>query len=192
MDPSYQGRVPKVPYSTRQGGGRFRPTPKVLLIALVLVVLVIIGFVLMSQSGDKSGPLQQHLSARLATLQKITNEGEKNLKNGDLREFNARLRIQLTSDTKSISDNSIAGKTDKAIVANEADTASFDALKEAQLNSRFDETYRKLIAQKLDSTMALMKELHGKTPSAKLKSALSSAYGNFDKLQSEVSPAATN
>lgn len=192
MDPSYQGRVPQVPYSSRQGGGRFRLNPRMLMIGGILLVLVIVGFVLMSQSGDKSGALQQHLSARLATLQKMTDEGEKNLKSADLREFNARLRIQLTSDTKSISDNLIIAKTDKTISANEADTASFDALKDAQLNSRFDDTYRKLIAQKLDSTMALMKELHGKTPSAKLKSALSSAYGNFDKLQSEVSPTTTN
>ena len=188
MDPSYRGRVPQVPYSARQSGGRFRLQPRTLVIALVLVVIVIIGFVLLSQSGDKTGPLQQHLTARLATLQKMTDEGDKNIKGSDLREFNARLRIQLSSDIKSISDVVTQAKADKAITANEADTASFESLKTAQLNSRFDDTYRTLITAKLDSTNALMKELYGKTPSKKLKDALSSAYGNFDKLQTQVTP----
>lgn len=192
MDPSYQGRIPQVPYSSRQGRGRLRLSPRALLIGIILAVLVIVGAVLMSQSGDKSGPLQQHLTARLATLQKMTDEGEKNIKSSDLREFNARLRIQLSSDIKSISDNVKASKPDKQIAANEADAASFASLHDAQLNSRFDDAYRKLIYQKLDSTMSLMKELHSKTPSKKLKTAVSSAYGNFDRLQDEVSPTATN
>ncbi len=192
MDPSYRGRIPQVPYSTRQSSGRFRLSPKTLLMGLVLLVLIIVGFVLLSQSGDKSGPLQQHLIARLTTLQKITDEGEKNIVSGDLREFNARLRIQLSSDIKGITDVATPGKTDKAITANEADTASFETLKDAQLNSRFDDAYRKLIAQKLDSTAALMKEVYGKTPSRKLKTAINDAYVNFNKLQTEVSPVSTN
>lgn len=192
MDPSYHGRVPKVPYSSRQNGGRFRLSQKTLIVGLVLVALVIIGVILMSQSGDKSGPLQQHLIARLATLQKMAEEGERNIVSSDLREYNARLRVQLSSDIKSINDTATPGKTDKTITANEADEASFASLKDAQLNSRFDDAYRKLIYQKLDSTRSLMKELYGKTPSRKLKAALDSAYQNFDKLQTEVSPVTTN
>ena len=191
MDPSYRGRVPQVPYSTRQNGGRFRLSPKTLMIGLVLIVLLIIGGVLLSQSGDKSAPLQQHLTARLATLQKMTEEGEKNIVSGDLREFNARLRIQLSSDIKSITEVATPGKTDKTIAANEADAASFASLKDAQLNSRFDDTYRKLIAQKLDSTTALMKELYGKTPSRKLKTAIDHAYRNFKQLEKQVTPTPT-
>ncbi|TAH35672.1 hypothetical protein EYC59_01795 [Candidatus Saccharibacteria bacterium] len=186
MDPSYRGRVPQVPYSSRQSGGRFRLQPRTLVIALVLIVVVIIGFVLLSQSGDKSGPLQQHLSARLATLQKMTDEGEKNLKSSDLRELNARLRIQLSSDTKSLGDSFTETKPDKTITANEADTASFNSLKEAQLNSRFDDSYRTLIAHKLDSTTLLMKELYGKTQSKKLKDALNNAYKNFKQLEDQL------
>ncbi len=186
MDPSYRGRVPQVPYSARQSGGRFRLQPRTLIIALVLVVVVIIGFVLLSQSGDQSGSLQQHLSARLTTLQKMSDEGEKNLKDSDLREFNARLRIQLSSDIKSISDVVTQAKPDKAITANEADTASFESLKTAQLNSRFDDTYRTLIAAKLDSTTLLMKELYGKTQSKKLKDALDAAYKNFKQLEDQL------
>ena len=191
MDPSYRGRVPQVPYSARQSGGRFRLQPRTLIIALVLIVVVIIGFVLLSQSGDKSGPLQQRLTARLATLQKMTDEGEKTLKSSDLRELNARLRLQLSSDTKALGDRFTEPNPDKTITANEADTASFNSLKEAQLNSRFDDTYRKLIAQKLDSTTLLMKELHGKTQSKKLKDALNDAYRNLTLLQDQVTPTTT-
>lgn len=192
MDPSYQGRVPQVPYSSGQRGRGLRLSPRGVVIGIVLAVAVMVGALLITQSSDKTVPLQQHLTARLATLQKIAAEGDKNIASGDLRAYNARLRIQLISDVKSISDAVATQKLDPVIVANEADNASFDSLKDAQLNSRFDDAYRKLLSQKFDSTMLLMKELHGKTQSAELKSALSTAYGNLEKLQTEVTPITTN
>ena len=179
-----------MPYHTRQRG-RFRMSPRGLIIGGLLLAGIITAAILLSSTGDKSGSLQLRLAARLATLEKMTAEGDQYIKDGSLREFNGRLRIQLASEQKSLSAAYTAKKSDPRITANEADKASFDTLKDAQLNSRFDTSYRKLIAQKLDSTTLLMKELHSNTLSRSLKDALSTAYDNFKQLEAQLTTPAS-
>lgn len=190
MDPSFRGRTPNVPYSNRTQG-RFHISPRMLLVGGLLLAGVIAATILLSSSGDKSGSLQLRLAARLATLEKMTVQGDQYIKEGSLREFNGRLRIQIASDQKGLSAAYTAKKSDPGITANEADKASFDALKDAQLNSRFDAAYRKLIAQKLDSTTLLIKELHSKTLSKSLKDALNAAYNNFKQLETQLTTPAS-
>lgn len=190
MDPTYQGRVPQVPYSNRSRS-RFRLTTRMLLISGAILVSVIVGFVMLANSGDKTGPLQQRLNARLGTLEKMAAEGKKNISSTELKEFNGRLSIQLTSDITSINKVASEKRVDKAITAAEADTASFEILEDARLNSRFDDTYRRIVSQKLDSTTALMKELYDKTRSQSLKAALGASYRSLKQLETQLTPTAT-
>jgi predicted outer membrane protein len=68
----------------------------------------------------------------------------------------------------------------------EADTATFDSLKNAALNNNFDSAYRKTISQKLESTNALIRELYDKTSDKDLKSILNDAYTHFKLLQNQL------
>jgi hypothetical protein len=191
MDPSYHGFGAPVP--TKNYSRRASPMKMVLLIiGAVIAIGISLGLFLMSR--DQTGPLQHRLSARLSTLEKIVAEGTKNAKSPALKEMNSSISIQVLSDAINIrAELKKAGvtKLDKDVVAAEADTASFKALSDASLNNRFDETYEKLIAQKLDSTNALIKELHGKTTRKSLKTALDIAYGHFKQLQTQLAASST-
>jgi hypothetical protein len=186
MDPTYHGFGAPVPTKNYSRGGLQRNM--LLLIIGGIVAVIIAGFLLIS-SQDKSGPLQTRLSARLDALQKIAAEGTKNAKDPGLRELNSRISIQVLSDTTSIDaalKSAGAKKPDKSVTTDEADTASFTTLHEAALNNRFDSAYKKLIAQKLDSTNALVKELFDTTGNKNLRSVLNDTYGHFKQLQDQL------
>lgn len=184
MDPTYQGFGTPVPSKNLY---RRRSPGKMIGLIIAGIVVVIIGIVLMMNSGDKTITLQQRLIARLDTLQKIVDEGRKNAKSPDLRELNSVIAIQTLSDATTLkAAMTKAGKPSKEHTGSEADTDSFNELKEAALNSRFDSTYQKVIAGKLDSTNALIKEIHDKTTSNKLRSELNTVYGHFKQLQAQL------
>jgi hypothetical protein len=154
------------------------------------VVVIILAIYMTIASQDQSVPLQARLSARLTTLGTMVAVGEKNAKNPDLRQMNSTIATQVLSDTTSIAaELKKAGlsRPDKTVTTAEADTASFTTLTDAALNNNFDSTYKKMIAQKLDSTNALIKELYDKTTTHKsLKPVLNEAYGHFKLLQSQL------
>jgi len=190
MDPSYQGRTPQAPYSSNRRRG-LRLTPRALMLIVGALVAVIIGVVLLANSGDKTIPLQLRLSARLTTLEKMSTDGKKNLVSGDLKELNGRLAIQLISDQKAIGGAMNAGKSDPLITTAEADTSSFESLETARLNSNYDATYRRIVSQKLDSTTALMRELYDATRSQSLKEALNNSYRSLKEIEKQLAPTAT-
>ena len=187
MDPTYHGFGAPVPTKNSSRGGGV--SKKTLLLIIGGIIVVILAVVLLISGQDKSGPLQARLSARLGTLQKIVAEGTKNARDPDLQRLNSGISIQVLSDSTTIgAELAKAGmkKPDKASVTAEADTASFTALKDASLNNRFDTAYKKLIAQKLDSTNALVKELYDKTTRKSLRAALNETYSHFKQLQTQL------
>lgn len=188
MDPSYHGLGVPVPSNNRRPG---LFSPKMLLFVIGGILVIAVGVVLLTLSRDTTTPLQSRLSARLDTLQRIVAEGQKNIKDPDLKTINSQISIQVMSDTAAIkAELKKAGSPapDKTLIAAEADTASFATLKDAALNNRFDTTYRKLIGQKLDSTTALIKEIYGKSSRSAIKKVLNTAYSDFNKLQNQLSP----
>lgn len=186
MDPTYRGLGVPVPSSRPKGGGF---AGRMTLIIIILVIAVIGGGALMFLNQDKSKALQPKLAARLDTLQKIIAEGTKNAKSGDLRKINSDISIQVLSDTATIDAKLKAAGTDKpdgASVAAEADTATFTSLKNAALDNHFDSTYQKVIAEKLESTNALVRELYDKSSNKDLRSALNDTYTHFKLLQNQL------
>lgn len=186
MDPTYHGLGAPVPTTYRSRRGL---SPKIILFALGAIGVIIAGIAMVVMTQDSSGPLQPRLYARLDTLQGLVAEGTKNAKDPDLQRLNSSISIQVLSDTTSIkAELAKLGlkKPDKAVIAAEADAASFKALGDASLNNRFDEAYRKLIAQKLDSTNALIKELYDKTSRKDLRAVLDTTYAHFNQLQAQL------
>jgi hypothetical protein len=186
MDPTYRGFGTPVPTKNQYRRGI---SGKTILVVIGAIIAVIIGIVLLTSSGDKTGPLQSRLLARLDTMQKIVAEGTTNAKDPELQELNSAISIQVMSETATLQaefKKNGGGKTDKNITKEEADTTTFESLKSAALNSRFDSTYRQVVAGKLDSTNALIKELYDKSKNEKVREALNNAYGHFKQLQTQL------
>ena len=159
------------------------------LIIIILLIAVVGGAALMFFNQDASKPLQPKLIARLDTLQAMVVDGTKNVKDGDLRKINSDISIQVMSDATAIDTKLESLGQDKPGDADktaEADTATFTTLKNAALNNNYDSTYRRTIAQKLESTNALIRELYDKTSDKGLKSVLNDAYTHFKLLQNQL------
>lgn len=187
MDPTYHGFGAPVPTTRRGGGGGL--AGRMTLVIILAIIAVIVGGALMFLNQDASKPLQPQLLARLGTLQKIVADGTKNISDPDLRKINSDISIQVLSDTAAVTAKLTAAgvaKPDEASVAAEADTATFASLKDAELNNRYDSTYRKIIAQKLESTNALVRELYDKTSNKDIKPALNDTYTHFKLLQNQL------
>lgn len=192
MDPTYRGFGAPVPTARRGGGGL---AGRMTLVIVIAVIAIIGGAFMIISSQDSSKPLQPKLLARLDTLQKIVAEGTKNATDGDLRKINADISIQVMSDTASVAAKMKSlgqGDPSKADEAAEADAATFASLKDAALNSNFDSTYRRTIAQKLESTNALIRELYDKTASKDLKPTLNDTYTHFKLLENQLAGSASS
>lgn len=193
MDPSLLGRP--IPAPTAQKPTRTFPA-KLVLIVLALIALVVGGLMLIVASSDNSGQLMQRLSARHATTLKLVADGQKNLTDDNLQKINSELNIILLSDSARVQTElasaGIAKKLDKEIVAAEADSTTFDKLASAKLNAQYDSTYRTILIQKLESLTVLLRELHDKTKSKSLKTALSSEYQHLTGYLNELEKLSNN
>ena len=183
MDPSYLGQPIQPPTANKPTG---LVTKRSLLLIISGAFAVIAGAFMLFASGDRSGPLQQRLSARQATTLAIIDDGKKNLTDDELQKLNSELSIVLLSDNNKLTAALAAAgtkKADKATTAAEADAATFEKLKTAKLNAQYDSTYQTVLSQKLESLMALSQELHGKTKKKQLKAVLAEEYTHLATYQ---------
>ena len=193
MDPTYLGQP--IPTPTAQKPASAFPA-RLVLIILVVIAVIVGGFMLLAASSDNSGQLMQRLSARQNTTLKLVADGQKNLSDDNLQKINSELNLVLLSDNTLVQSEltgaGIAKKMDKDIVASEADSATFDKLATAKLNAQYDTTYRVTLTQKLESLSALLRELHDKTKSKSLKTALASEYKHLNGYIDELEKLAAN
>ena len=193
MDPSLLGK--SIPTPTAQKPASAFPA-RLVLIVLVIVAVLVGGFMLLVAGSDNSGQLMQRLSARQATTLKLIANGQKNLNDDNLQKINSELNLILLSDNTfvqgELSKAGMAKKMDKNIAAAEADSATFDKLASAKLNAQYDSTYRVTLTQKLESLSALLRELHDKTKSKSLKSALSAEYKHLSGYIDDLEKLASN
>ena len=139
-----------------------------------VILLVIIAVFALTSSG--SGPVQkmQTLAARLSTLQKISSDAQKNIKNGELRSTNSNLTLFLTNANRDIVEpfgkNGVdIKKLDKNIVTKENGEALSKKLEDARLNAVFDRTYAREMAYQLETVAALMSEVYTSSKNKTLK-----------------------
>ncbi len=164
-------------------------TRKQLIIAAVLgfaVVLVLILALTVGLASNKK-PLEQ-LAASLQGTQTIAASADTLLKDSQLRVLNSNLEIYLTNTNRDIAapllkDNVDVTKLDKTIVASEAGTDVLARLEDARLNAVYDSTYAREMSYRLDSTVALMKQIYGSTNNSSLKTFLNNAYTNLAPTQ---------
>jgi len=187
MDPSLLGHPIPTPTARKRTGVM---TKRTLFVALAVIAAIAAGAFMLLGSQDNSGQLQQRLSARQATTLRLIADGQKNIESDDLAKLNSELSIVLTGDNVTLqSALKTAGmkKADKTVVAAEADTETFTKLKTAKLNAQYDASYKNVLIQKLESLQALLQELHGKTKSKSLKSALATEYEHVARYHKTLS-----
>lgn len=176
MDPSYLGRPIPAPTAQKPSG---LMTHRTFFLVLLLVVAIVAGMLMMFASSDSTGELQQRLSARQETTLKLVADGKKNITDDNLSKLNSELSIVLTSDNNATQTAMKAAglkKVEKTITADEADAATFEQLKSAKLNAQYDATYRRVMAQKIESLRSLLRELHDATKIKDLKPSLAAEY----------------
>lgn len=186
MNPQYQTTLPPPP--TKRPTSIF--SPKIFLIGGGIVFALILAGTLLVLGNSKNPISQmQRLSARFENLQTIAEQGTKNVQGADLKKTQGDASILIIGHAATINaamKDAGLGKVPKGITALESDEATIATLLDAQLNGRFDAVYQKALAQKLESTMALMREVNDKTNNRDLKDALSTAYTNFGGILDQL------
>jgi hypothetical protein len=149
-----------------------------------LLVAIIVG--IFALSSGSNGPTQkmQTLSARLTTLQTISDKAQKNIKSGDLRSTNSSLTIFLTNANRDIvtpfGKNGVdIKKIDKKIISKEAGTAVTKKLEDARLNAVYDRIYASEMGYQLETVAALMKDIYTNSKSKSLKEFLVATDDNL-------------
>lgn len=189
MDPSYLGRPIPVPTTQKSSG---IVTKRTFFIIIGLLLVIIAGIFLLSNSGDQSGALQQRLLLRQKATLDILNDGQKNITSPDLLKINSELRLLITgsnSNTETIIKKNAGkkkAKKDKTVIASESSAATLEKLNEAKLNARYDHAYQDVLTQKLMSLNSLNQELYDKSKSKSLREALSQQYEDITKYINEL------
>jgi hypothetical protein len=155
--------------------------------ALGLAIIIVVILVIVINLGSNKKPLEQ-LAARLQSTQTIATDAATKLKDSQLRALNSNLEIYLTNTNRDIAapllkDNIIVTKLDKSIVASEAGTDISARLEDARLNAVYDSTYAREMSYRLDTIVALMKQIYESTSNTTLKTFLNDAYTNLIPTQ---------
>lgn len=158
-----------------------------------VVLLIIIAVFALSNSGG-SGPTQkmQTLAARMQTLQKITSDAQKNIKNGELRSTNSNLTLFLTNANRDIAEplkkNGVdSKKIDKKVTTQENGEALTKKLEDARLNAVFDRTYSREMTYQLETVVVLMKDIYESSKSKSLKDFLVTTDKGLEPLKKQMS-----
>lgn len=185
MQPQYQ--TPFIAPNTALPGRR---KPVGLIIAAVVAVLALVGvglFFILGSRGDSLDIQKQHLSARMTTLESLLEKGSASVTNPDLAKVQADASILIKGADTALRTAMPVKKIDKAITANEADAATLTSLNDAKLNGNFDRAYQKALSSKLESTMALLKEIYSKTTSRSVREAASKSYDTYRSVLDSLS-----
>lgn len=159
----------------------------IVLIAGVLIALLVGAAALLS-SGTSNKTSLIRLSARLQTLQVISDASKKNVVSGSLRGTNTNLSLLLTTANRDISTQLTANaidpeKTDARIIASESGDSLKKRLEDARISGYFDRTYAREMSNQLVATIALMKEIDAHTKSTSLKEFLETSEKQLQPIQ---------
>lgn len=164
----------------------------VFVIGGALLLAAIVGVLSLFNGSNSPTQKMQTLAARLETLQKISDESQKRIKSGTLRNTNSNLSIFLTNTNRDIVDpfskNGVnVEKIDKAIATKEDGEKLRSTLEDARLNAVFDRTYAREMNYQLETITGLMKDLYSTTKSSALKKFLENTDANLRPIKEELS-----
>ena len=152
-----------------------------------LLLALIVGIMSLANGGNGPTTQMQTLTARIETLQTISEKSQKNIKSGKLRSTNSNLNIFLTNADHDIADplakNGVKIKSlDKNIVTAEKGEALTKKLEDARLNAVFDQTYAREMSYQLSTVENLMGTIYRSTKSKSMKDFLQKTNSNIDPI----------
>lgn len=166
-----------------------KPGPQLfLMIGAVLVIFVIIlSIVLGIISANTRKPLQQ-LSARLSATATVVDDWQKEIKSSQLRSLNSNLKLYLTNINRDIAapmkqSGVDVAKLSDSILQEESTDRLNQRLEDARLNGIFDRVYAREMAYRLDTILALMRQINSSTGNDSLKQFLSDSYDSLQPAQ---------
>lgn len=186
MNPQYVGQP--VPVPSKMPQQKSGPSGKILVIVALLVVAILGGVGLLLAGQDRTGPLSQRLTYRLEALADILADGKKNASSDKLRKVTGEASLLLSGDITSLTETlpKTKGKKPATIVAAESSKPSLERLKTAKVNGTYDLTYTSELTSKLETTSALIEELHKETRSKSLKASLATTYEHIAQFQKDL------
>ncbi|PLS81108.1 hypothetical protein CYG49_03205 [Candidatus Saccharibacteria bacterium] len=170
-----------------------RPTKlsnKVVLGGIGLLLLVIFGVMLLAFSGGNNiGDQITRAVFRQQQLITLTDDAKKNIRSAELMRINADANLFLKSDLGTLTSlmaSTGVEKVPKDIAAQEVDTTTKPRLEQALSSSRFDDTYKLVLSQKISSQQALLSEIHPKVGDAQAQRSLSEIYNKLESVQKQL------
>lgn len=164
-----------------------------LLGGLAIVVALIIFFVLGALSGGNTSRGLPNIPLRLETLQKISDDSQKNIKSSELRSINGSLSVLLTGSSTSIAaplakSGVDVKKIDSKLKENEKTYSEQLAAKldDARLNAVFDRTYAREMSFELAKLNADIKRAIATTRNTDLKNALTKVSGDSGDIKKQL------
>lgn len=164
-----------------------------LLGGLAIVVAVIIFFVLGALSSGGSSRGLPNIPLRLETLQKVSDDAQKNIKSSELRSINGSLAVLLTGSSTSLTDPLAKSGVDTKKIASELKakektyseqlTAKLD---DARLNAVFDRTYAREMSFELAKLDADLKRATATTRNSELKAALGKVSRDISDIKKQL------
>lgn len=156
-----------------------------------LLVAIIVGVLALTSGGGGPTQKMQSLAARMVTLQSISSDAQKNIKNNQLRTTNSTLALFLTNANRDIAEPLLKNgvdvkKIDKSIQAKENGDKLTAKLEDARLNATFDRTYAREMSYQLETTAALMKEIYTSTGSKSFKEFLEKTDDNLQPIKKQL------
>lgn len=153
----------------------------------LLVAIIVFLFTLSSGGGPKED--MQTLAARMATLQTVASDTQKNLKSGELRSTNSNLTIFLANANRDIAEPLSANgidvkKLDASIVAKESGDKLTQTFEDARLNAVLDRTYAREMTYQLQTVSVLIRDIYESTNSKTFKTYL-------EKIDADLQPLIT-
>lgn len=166
----------------------FAPSPLILLGVIGVGVLAIVGFAILmfGSSGTSSLERMAGLNLRLASLQKIADTQQRQLRDNNLRSINAAFSLYLSNTLRDIKDPiAKSGVNEKTVTKKlSADEATFSSdvntkFEEAKLNVILDRTYAREMVYQIGVLRNMMATVHKNTGNTELKTALETSDPSF-------------
>lgn len=158
-------------------------------------LLLAIGVFFMIINGGGGAATQtsrlQTLSARLTTLQSITQSANSSITNNQLEAINSSLNLALVNASRAIEEPLINNKINAAklppeILAKEDGSALTTLLEDAQLNAVYDRTYAREMHYQATSLLSLMSEINNGTKSQSTKKFLEKTTKDITPINEQL------
>lgn len=182
----YYGAAAQYNKKPSSPGGRLL---KIGLLVVLTIVVLSAGFIAFSAltSGGKNDAAR--LSARQRQLILFLTANQKSIGNDDFQTVNSNAISLATSDLYAIQQglSTAYGLTSvpDAIARSEIDTTSTPVLKDAQIQSRFDTVYLKLLRDKITSTESLARSVMAGAGGT-LKTAIQTELNNLIAIDNQL------